>query len=197
MSNAAMEEERRLVERILANDRRAFLEFTHRYQRLIYHVVARMVPKVSDREEVCQTVLVRAYAGLAGFTYEAKLSTWLARIAFRSCLNHLQRSRPLTIAEWQGEEGAEAAIERVPDGAVSQLSTLMTRQAVHLMHQEIMSLPLAQRTAVTLFHLEEMSLAEIAQVMGAPEGTVKSHLFRARQAMKQRLLGRITAEDFS
>jgi RNA polymerase sigma-70 factor (ECF subfamily) len=174
-----MEGERQLVERVLAGQRGAFADFVRRYERLVYHVVARVIPEAADREEVCQTVFLRAYAGLEGFSFNAKLSTWLARIAFRSGLNHLQRNRRLSPAEWDGAgEGTGGAIE-VADATESQFDDLVTRDAANLLHAEIMMLPLAQRTVVTLFHLEEMSLADIAVIVGLPEGTVKSHLFRA------------------
>jgi RNA polymerase sigma-70 factor (ECF subfamily) len=192
-----MEGERQLVERVLAGQRGAFAEFVRRYERLVYHVVARLIPEVSDREEVCQTVFLRAYAGLAGFSFNAKLSTWLARIAFRSGLNHLQRNRRLWSAEWDGEPERPGVIGDIPDCAESQVDRLVSRDAADLLHAEIMMLPLAQRTVVTLFHLEEMSLADIAVVVGLPEGTVKSHLFRARRALKERLTGRVTAGELS
>jgi RNA polymerase sigma-70 factor (ECF subfamily) len=192
-----MEVERQLVERVLAGRRGAFVEFVRRYERLVYHVVARMIPEVSDREEVCQTVFLRAYSGLRGFNFEAKLSTWLARIAFRSALNHLQRNRRLSPAEWQGPDQGSGGAGDTADDTGSQFDGLVTRDAADLLHAEIMMLPLAQRTVVTLFHLEEMSLADIGAAMDLPEGTVKSHLFRARRAMKERLAGRITAGELS
>jgi len=83
-------DERELVERILDGDREAFLTFIDRYERLVKHIVFRMVDD-RDREELCQDVFMRAYRYLDGFRFEAKLSTWLARIARNTCLNHLEK----------------------------------------------------------------------------------------------------------
>ena len=84
-------DERELVERILDGDREAFLTFIDQYERLVKHVVYRMVDDDRDREELCQDVFVRAHRYLDGFRFESKLSTWLARIARNTCLNHLEK----------------------------------------------------------------------------------------------------------
>lgn len=195
-------DERKLVERVLDGDRQAFLSFIDRYERLVKHVVYRMVDDDRDREELCQDVFVRAYRYLNGFRFESKLSTWLARIARNLCLNHLEKKdMPLYADEAPSPEGqasdAREALNRVPDPSEDVAATAIDRQRHDLVREGIESLSEHYRTALTLYHLEEMSVSQISEVMGNPEGTVKSHLYRGRKKLKDWLLDRYQREEIT
>jgi hypothetical protein len=88
-----MESDEEIVARTLAGDRDAFRHLVARYQRLVAGVVARLIRDATDREEVCQDVFLRVYRGIGGFQFDAKLSTGIARIAYRASLNHLEKKR--------------------------------------------------------------------------------------------------------
>ncbi len=203
MANPASDiDERELVERVLDGDRDAFLSFIDRYERLVKHVVFRMVDDERDREELCQDVFMRAYRYLDGFRFESKLSTWLARIARNTCLNHLEKKEvPLYADHAPSPEGkpvdARNALNRVPDPEEDVAGTTVDRQQRDLLRDGIQSLPEHYRTALTLYHLEEMSVSQISDVMGNPEGTVKSHLYRGRKKLKDWLLDRYSQEEFT
>lgn len=197
-------DERQLVERILEGDRQAFLTFIDRYERLVKHVVFRMVDDDRDREELCQDVFVRAYRYLDGFRFESKLSTWLARIARNTCLNHLEKKEiPLYADEAPAPEGetpdARTALNRVPDPDSRRdvAGTAADRQRRDLVREGIESLAEHYRTALTLYHLEGMSVSQISEVMDNPEGTVKSHLYRGRKKLKDWLLERYQREEIT
>lgn len=197
-----MEEDRRLVDRARAGDRRAVRDLVERYQGLVARVVFRMVPDAGEREEVCQDVFVRAIRGLDSFRFESKLSTWIARIAYRAALNHLEKRRlilydDLRPAHADAEVGAgrPSAIESVPAATGSALEAAEASELRAFLRARIEELPAAHRAVVTLFHLEEMSVAEVGAATGMPEGTVKSYLFRARRMLKDRLLERYAAEE--
>jgi len=195
-------DERELVERILDGDRGAFLTFIDRYERLVKHVVFRMVDDDRDREELCQDVFVRAHRYLDGFRFESKLSTWLARIARNTCLNHLEKKEvPLYADEAPSPDGetpdARAALNRVPDPQEDVAAATAERQRRDLVREGIEALSEHYRTALTLYHLEEMSVSQISEVMDNPEGTVKSHLYRGRKKLKDWLLDHYQQEEIT
>ena len=195
-------DERELVERILDGDREAFLTFIDQYERLVKHVVYRMVDDDRDREELCQDVFVRAHRYLDGFRFESKLSTWLARIARNTCLNHLEKKdMPLYADEAPSPEGetpdARTALNRVPDADADVAGAAADRQRREVVRKGIDSLSEHYRTALTLYHLEGMSVSQISEVMDNPEGTVKSHLYRGRKKLKDWLLDRYQREEIT
>ncbi len=195
-------DERQLVERILDGDREAFLTFIDRYERLVKHVVFRMVDDERDREELCQDVFVRAHRYLDGFRFESKLSTWLARIARNTCLNHLEKKQvPLYADEAPSPEGdrpdARTALNRVPDPEEDVAEATVDRQRRDVVREGIDALSEHYRTALTLYHLEGMSVSQISEVMDNPEGTVKSHLYRGRKKLKDWLLDRYQREEIT
>ena len=195
-------DERKLVERILDGDRGAFLTFIDRYERLVKHVVFRMVDDDRDREELCQDVFVRAHRYLDGFRFESKLSTWLARIARNTCLNHLEKKEvPLYADEAPSPDGetpdARTALNRVPDPEEDVAAATAERQRRDLVREGIEALSEHYRTALTLYHLEEMSVSQISEVMDNPEGTVKSHLYRGRKKLKDWLLDHYQQEEIT
>ncbi|PQJ33539.1 hypothetical protein BSZ35_02040 [Salinibacter sp. 10B] len=194
--------ERELVEQVLQGDRDAFLSFIDRYERLVKHVVFRMVDDDRDREELCQDVFMRAYRYLDDFRFESKLSTWLARIARNTCLNHLEKKEMPLYADHAPEShddspDARAALNRIedPDEDVSDAASDRERRA--LVREGIKTLSEHYRTALTLYHLEGMSVSQISDIMNNPEGTVKSHLYRGRKKLKDWLLDRYSPEELT
>lgn len=184
-----MESDREIVERVLAGERDAFTALVQRHQRLVAHVVHRMVRDPRDREELCQDVFFRVYRKLDTFAFHARLSTWIARIAYHACLNHLQRrAMPLYDDLRDPGEGGEPAMDRIAESGPSPLDAAEAEQMRAFVRARVDELPVQYRTVVTLYHLEEMSVGEIAGVMDLPDGTVKSHLFRARKLLKEKLM---------
>ena len=186
-----MEDDERLVGRVRAGDREAFRELVARYERLVRHVVHRMVTDDGEAEEVCQDVFLRAYRGLAGFRGDAKLSTWIGRIAYNTAAKRLARRRTRVEAAPE-DAGRRSTAERATPG--TQLDDVVRAELRAFVREKVGELAPEQRAAVTLFHLEEMSVAEVAAVMGVPEGTVKSHLFRARRLLRSMVEERIRGE---
>src|SRR4030042_4444550 len=87
------------IERILAGDRVVFKTLVEDYQRLVSHIVFRMVSVKEDREDICQDVFLRIYQNLGDFRSESELSTWIARIAYNACLNHLDKRKLVPLEE--------------------------------------------------------------------------------------------------
>lgn len=194
-------DERQLVERVLDGDRDAFLELIEQYERLVKHVVFRMVDDERDREELCQDVFVKVHRYLDSFRFESKLSTWIARIARNTCLNHLKKKDLLLYADHapspddKAEPDMREAMARVPSGDEGPSEHAEDREVRDYIHEEIQKLPEHYRTALTLYHLEGMSVKQVAAIMDNPTGTVKSHLYRAREKLKDRLLATYSEEE--
>lgn len=176
-----------IVTAILEGDREQFRTLVTEFKRLVAHIVFRMIPEIDDREDMCQEVFVKVYQGLASFRSDCKLSTWIAQIAFNTCLSALQKKRlPLVdeLAENLDDLGSDSMqlTSNRPDQRyeADDSSAILVR--------EIDRLPAIQGTVIALFHFEEMSLTEIAEIMKVPEGTIKSHLFRGRRLLKERLI---------
>jgi RNA polymerase sigma factor (sigma-70 family) len=183
---------KKLIERIQAGDSAAFQSLVEDYQRLVGHIVFRMVSIKEEREDICQDVFLKIYQNLSEFRSESKLSTWIARIAYNACLNHLEKRKLVPLEELSPtDQSVESILEKSkrPDEITGE------KEMSILLEKEINRMPVTFRTILTLYHLDEMSYAQIADVMGLPEGTVKSYLFRARKLLKERLKAKYQPED--
>jgi RNA polymerase sigma factor (sigma-70 family) len=187
-----MQSDEEVVERVLAGDRNAFGLLVARYQRLVAHVVARLVRDDADREEVCQEVFLRVFRGVGDFKFGSKLSTWIARIAHRAALNHLEKKR-LPLYEDMPE--AEQARLQPTSSAPNPFEQVLAGEAREFVRHAIHELPARYRTVVTLHYLHEMTVEEVGAVVDLPAGTVKSHLFRARRLLKDALIERYSGEE--
>jgi len=187
-----MTEPRTEIERILAGDKGAFEEFVRRYQRLVSHIVFRMIPRQADHEDICQDVFLRIYQNLAGFRGDSKTSTWVGRVTHNYCLNWREKKRELLFddIDQDGPVADPADCDRQTPLEAAERSDLSLR-----LRKEIGRLAAPYRTVLALYHLDEMSYAEIGQIMNMPDGTVKSYLFRARGMLRERLTARYKRED--
>ena len=185
-----MEPERRLIGRVRRGSRRAFVDLIERYQRLVEHVVFRMVKDPRDREELAQDVFVKVHRHIGTFRGEAKLSTWIARIAYTTCLNHLEKKR-IALAEDVAPDAPP------PEPASARNPALATERsdARAVVLAALDALSERDRAVLTLYHLDGMPIREISEVVRRPEGTVKSDLYRARARLKDRLLQHFDQED--
>ena len=186
-----MDAERELVRRVLAGERDAFRALITQYERLVARIVFRNIRDARDREEICQDVFVRVHQKLSGFQFQSKLATWIARIAYRTCLNHLDRKQLPVQRDWDLDgDGAASVVDRLPANALPLDDAVATAEMRDFVRTQVDDLPVPFRTAVTLFYLEGMSVGEVGEVMELPVGTVKSHLFRARKLLKDKVLAR-------
>ena len=174
-----MVDDRNLVRRIQDGDMHAFRYLIRQHERLVLHMVGRVVRNEAEREELCQDVFMRVYNSLGTFSFQSKLSTWIATIAYRHALNHLRRMK-VKMADLPADDSAAVFIDtETPESVATETDLNQHIRAL------IDRLPVQYRTIVTLYHLEEMSYAEIGAIMELPEGTVKSYLFRARSILKE------------
>lgn len=187
-----MDNERSVVQRILGGDRAAFRLIVDEYGRMVTHIVSRMAYDEAEREDLAQEVFLRVYENLGRFEFRSRMSTWIARIAYNACLNFLEKKRPSLIEDEFPERGGVDAFEAgtsLPD------LTAHRGEVAEILEREIRNLPLKHRTALTLYHMEGLSYEEIGEAMNLPAGTVKSHLFRARKELRDRLASTYSREE--
>lgn len=178
-----------LVGAVLARRPGAFDRLVRQYQGLCWHVVDRMVRHPDDTRELCQEAFLRIYQTLHQYRGESPLKSWIAQVAYSIARRHLERKR-IPIAEARDDDDGTSLAERVSDGFDLEAAAADEEIAVHL-HAAIDALPPLQRTVLTLYHLEDMPIGEIARVTGLVEGTIKSHLFRSRRQLRDILESRM------
>lgn len=181
-----------LIGRILGGERQLFRRIVSEHEKLVWHVVSRMIRSDDDRRDICQDVFMKVYQNLGSFQHESKLSSWIGRIAYNTCLHFVEKKREVLLDDLV-EEGQDSA-DLMEDSAVRDDLVLREIQGQRL-RDEVAGLPARYRLIVTLYHLDQLTYDEIAEVTGMPAGTVKSHLFRARQILRQRLLAKCSRED--
>lgn len=184
-----MSEDATIVNSIIHGDMRAFKVLVEQHKKLVLHMVGRVLNDPEDREDACQEVFLKVYKNLSKFNCQSKLSTWIATIAYRTAINYMKKSRKASARE------AEKLRENYEVADMSTEQKLDSRDIKYYIHEQISKLPLPYRTVLTLFHLQEMNYAEIVEVTGMPEGTVKSYLFRARKLLKERLQALFIKEE--
>jgi len=199
-----MDQERALVEKILSGDFQAFQQFIEKYQRLVTHMVFRMILNEADREEICQDVFLKIYQNLSKFQFQSKLSTWIAKITNNTCINYLKKKKMLLYddliqAENASGNSGSGDIQHTLDSLKGDFSTpdeeTISNETNEILYNELNRLPVPYRTIITLYHLDNLSYEEISEIMEIPMGTVKSYLFRARKLLKDKLLQKLEPQE--
>jgi RNA polymerase sigma-70 factor, ECF subfamily len=181
--------DRQLVERAQRGDKRAFELLVDKYQRRLGRLLSRFIRDPSEVEDVMQEAFIKAYRALPAFRGDSAFYTWLYRIGINTAKNYLAAMgrRAPTSTDLEAEE-AEGHVdgERLRDLNTPE-NLLLSREIADTVNSTIESLPEELRTAIQLRELEGMSYEEIASIMGCPIGTVRSRIFRAREAIAERL----------
>ena len=183
------EVDQQLVERVQRGDKRAFDLLVTKYQRKLGRLLSRFIRDPSEVEDVTQEAFIKAYRALPGFRGESAFYTWLYRIGINTAKNHLvamgRRAPTSTELDAEEAESTEAG-EQLRDLNTPE-NQLMSKQVGETVNQTLQELPEELRTAITLREVEGLSYEEIAEVMQCPVGTVRSRIFRAREAVAEKL----------
>jgi RNA polymerase sigma-70 factor (ECF subfamily) len=181
-----------LIARILGGDQDAYTVLVERHSDLVYAIVSRIVLNTADADDVAQEVFVRAYHALPRFRGDSKFSSWLYRIAVNRSLTHLKRSKRRA-ALLDPEAGAREDVEAVLGGTrEGPGEAVLRRERQAMVRAAVSQLPPRYRAVVTLFYLEERNYKEVAEILGIPMGTLKTHLHRARALLREALANRDT-----
>ncbi|WP_066730983.1 RNA polymerase sigma factor RpoE [Cupriavidus sp. D384] len=178
-----------LVERVQQGDKKAFELLVVKYHRKIIRLISRLVRDPAEVEDVAQDAFIKAYRALPQFRGESAFYTWLYRIAVNTAKNYLatQGRRPEANSDIDAEEAETFADGEQLRDINTPESMLHTRQVADTVNRAMEALPEELRTAITLREIEGLSYEEIAEAMGCPIGTVRSRIFRAREAIAEKL----------
>ncbi len=179
--------DKQLVERVQRGDKRAFDVLTLKYQHKIVGLVSRYLNDADEVIDVTQEAFIKAYRALPRFRGDSAFYTWLYRIAINTAKNHLvSRSRrpPDTDIDVDGEFQGDSVVLRDVGGPENAMAR---DQLEEVIFSAIDELPEELKVAVTLREFEGLSYEEIAEVMECPVGTVRSRIFRAREAIEKRI----------
>jgi len=177
-----------LVERVQRGDKSAYDLLVLKYQHKIGHLVSRYVHDAHESQDVTQEAFIKAYRGLKNFRGDSAFYTWLYRIAINTAKNHL-----VTMSRKISDTGIDAADAEQYDGgsALRENATpervMATEEIARVVQESIEALPEDLRVAITLREFEGLSYEEIAVAMECPIGTVRSRIFRAREAIDNNL----------
>jgi RNA polymerase sigma-70 factor (ECF subfamily) len=158
-----------LIKLAQRGDHEAFLELLARYDRQIMSVVYRFTGDFYDRQDLYQEVFLHCFRSIRRFRFRSSFETWLYRIALNRCISYMKKKEP--IAEAQDEAGHEFDWER--------------RAKLHAIHAALSKMKGAQRICFHLHYIEDWSIARIAESIKCRNGTVKSHLNRARDKIRK------------
>ena len=177
-----------LVVRVQQGDKKAFELLVLKYERRIHRLLSRMVRDPAEVEDIAQEAFIKAYRALPQFRGESAFYTWLYRIAVNTAKNVLMSSCPTVSATPVNDEGEETfnELETHKDASTPE-SILQGKQVAETVNRAMSELPEELRTAIALREIEGMSYEDIALAMGCPIGTVRSRIFRAREAIAAQL----------
>lgn len=166
-----------LVSTALAGHAEAFGTLVERYERAVYNLCLRTLRDAEEAKDASQEAFFKAFRGLGTFRTGSKFSTWIFSIAYHACCDRLSRRRRFSDAEMperaDPSPGPDVHVERLDEA--SRLRTAID------------ALPEKYRTVVTMYHLQGQQYEEIARVLDLPMGTVKTHLFRAKEHLRKLL----------
>jgi len=171
-----------------SGDHQAFTEFIDKYKETVFLCCRRLGLREDEVEDVASETFLAAYNGLSRYSGRAELSTWLWSIAYRQGVNYLRSNR----RQWQ--------LEAEPDGQIASskeqepAATLQDKETEEIIWEAVERLPRLWAMAIILYYREEKSIADIAKIMQAKENTVKTHLFRGREKLKE-ILAAAFGED--
>jgi RNA polymerase sigma-70 factor (ECF subfamily) len=190
-------EDKELINRILRGDTRAFGTVIKNTEVLVAQIVVKMIPVAEDRKDIVQDIYLKTFHSLSGFKFQSKLSTWIARITYNTCLSWIEKKKLVLRGNLHEEDEHPAQMETSNNYFAKSSefeSGLFRKELSCILQREINSLPLVYQTLIILFHQESMSYEELMQITGLPEGTIKSSLFRARKMLKENLLSKYKKE---
>jgi RNA polymerase sigma-70 factor (ECF subfamily) len=184
VSSQAEQDDAQLVKASQQGNQDAFAFLVQRHQRRVFNLVLRMLQDYEEASEITQEAFLAAWQGLPSFRGEARFATWLYRIAYNCALKQLERRKRERSLQ------ADLEAEQILEGANKQkqaedILELCARQAI--VREQIEKLPAKYRMVLILRHLHEKTYEEMADILTMPIGTIKTHLFRARHLLKERL----------
>ncbi len=179
VSSTAEQDDLQLVTASKGGDQDAFAQLVQRYQRRVFNLVYRMLQQYEEANETTQETFLAAWQGLPAFRGDARFATWLYRIAYNCSLKQLEQRKR--------DKALQVALEAEQDNTKLTDTEMDVRDRQALVREHLSHLPAKYRIVLILRHLQDMTYEEMAEILTMPIGTIKTHLFRARNLLKERL----------
>ena len=186
-------EDLRLIKAAIGGDQFAFRELMKKYRPQIFNLIHRIIRDREQVEDLTQETFVKAFASLRRFNRQYAFSTWLYKIATNSSIDYIRKRKlqTLSIHKPVVQEDSEYSFE-LPDSTYEPDRYVIERQKSRIIAEAIDSLPPKYKRVIVLRHTEERDYAEIAKILKIPIGTVKAHIFRARELLNKYLRDRMS-----
>src|SRR5713101_4847962 len=179
VSSTAEQDDLQLGNASKGGDQDAFARLVQRYQRRVFNLVYRMLQHYEEANETTQETFLAALQGLPAIRGDARFATWLYRIAYNCSLKQLEQRKR--------DKALQVALEAEQDDAKLVDTEMDVRDRQALVREHLSHLPAKYRIVLILRHLQDMTYEEMAEILTMPIGTIKTHLFRARNLLKERL----------
>ena len=177
-----------LIRRALEGDQRSFRRLRAKYHDAIFNLISRMIRSRAEVEDLTQEAFIKAFGSLQSFNEEYAFSTWLYKIATNNCIDHIRKKKLQTFSIDKPIESKDSDyMFELPDTTYEPDRELIDTQRTRMLQEAIDALPPKYRRVIVLRHTEEKEYAEIARQLHLPIGTVKAHIFRAREMLYKSL----------
>ncbi|MDZ7693887.1 MAG: sigma-70 family RNA polymerase sigma factor [Balneolaceae bacterium] len=186
-SESSLEDDE-LVRRAIGGDEKGYSELVDKYERAIYFHILKMVKDKKQVEDLVQETFVKAFDNLNTYSTNYAFSTWLYRIATNHTIDYLRKKKLKTLSIDEPVKTKDGEMQmQLPDETASTDRDIIRKQRQKMVQQAIEDLPTKYRKVIQMRHMEEKSYQEIADVLDKPLGTVKAHIFRAREMLYKSL----------
>lgn len=194
-------QDKELVNRILRGEPHLFATIIKNTEGLVAQIVLRLITNAEDRKDIAQDIYLKAFRSISGFKHQSKLSTWIGKIAYNTCFNFLEKKQLLLPDDpFPENERQDSALERMTHQFLGFSNnttehSLIRTDRIEIVQTAIELLPPLFKTLIMLYHYEELTYEQIAEITSLPVGTVKSYLFRARKSLKDSILLKYKEEE--
>lgn len=185
-------EDKDLIKQALAGSQDAYKRLMRKYHNAIFHLIVRMIGYRSEAEDLTQEAFIKAFNALGTFNDEFAFSTWLYKIATNNCIDHLRKRKIRTFSIDKPVPTHDGDVQyEIPDSSYRPDTGILESQQTRIIQEAIDALPAKYRRVIVMRHQQEMSYEDIAAELQLPLGTVKAHIFRAREMLNRQLRGKV------
>ncbi len=187
-ASASSLEDDKFVKSAISGDEKAYADLMEKYNRALYFHIQKMIKEKELVEDLVQEVFIKAFKNLATYSNEYAFSTWLYRIATNHTIDYLRKKKlqTLSIDDPIRTKDGEMQVQ-LPDHQFATDRVIIKKQRANIIHAAIDDLPEKYRDVIQMRHMEEKSYQEISEELDLPLGTVKAHIFRARELLYKAL----------
>lgn len=187
-ASASSLEDDTFVKDALAGNEASYKKLVDKYQKPLYFHIRKMIKEKELVEDLVQEVFMKAFKNLSTYSHDYAFSTWLYRIATNHTIDYLRKKKLQTLSIDEPYKTKDGEMEiQLPDESFSTDKPVMKKQRKQIVQQAIQNLPEKYQAVIEMRHMEEKSYQEIADILDLPLGTVKAHIFRAREMLYKAL----------